>query len=125
MEAISMHEPVKNSLSALRRCWPALLGTMFSLIASLCAQAEVWHEEQGFRYRELTVPAQGHAGFVRLNPADLGITFTNLLTPEHDMNNQNLINESGVALGAVDADGWCDIFLCILDAPNKLYRNLC
>lgn len=97
---------------------------MFSLLSSFHVQAEAWHEEQGFRYRELAVPAQGHAGFTRLNPADLGITFTNLLTPEHDMNNQNLINGSGVALGDVDGDGWCDIFLCSLDGPNKLYRNL-
>jgi enediyne biosynthesis protein E4 len=29
-----------------------------------------------------------------------------------------------VALGDVDGDGWCDVYLCGLDNPNALYRNL-
>src|SRR5213078_3935216 len=31
---------------------------------------------------------------------------------------------SGVALGDVDGDGWCDIYFARLDGPNVLYRNL-
>ena len=30
----------------------------------------------------------------------------------------------GVALGDVDGDGWVDLYLCMLDQPNVLYRNL-
>ena len=32
--------------------------------------------------------------------------------------------EAGGAVCDVDGDGWCDIYLCGLDSPNALYRNL-
>lgn len=40
------------------------------------------------------------------------------------MTNANLMNGSGVALGDVDGDGWCDIYLCSLAGSNALYKNL-
>ena len=30
----------------------------------------------------------------------------------------------GVAAGDIDADGWCDLYLCGIDSPNRLFRNL-
>src|SRR5207248_3417667 len=38
--------------------------------------------------------------------------------------NQIRLNGSGVALGDVDRDGLCDIYLCRLEGANALYRNL-
>ena len=38
--------------------------------------------------------------------------------------NQIRQNGSGVALGDVDGDGLCDIYLCRLEGHNVLYRNL-
>src|SRR5439155_1765002 len=38
--------------------------------------------------------------------------------------NRILENGSGVALGDVDGDGWCDIYFCRTEGPNVLYRNL-
>jgi len=38
--------------------------------------------------------------------------------------NRNLASGSGVALADVDGDGRVDLFLCGLDSPNALYRNL-
>jgi hypothetical protein len=40
------------------------------------------------------------------------------------MTNQILPNGSGVAAGDIDGDGWCDLFFCGLNSPNRLYRNL-
>lgn len=63
-------------------------------------------------------------GFTSLDPALTGITFTNRLDEERSLTNQIFLNGSGVALGDVDGDGRCDIYLCGLDVPNALYRNL-
>jgi hypothetical protein len=51
------------------------------------------------------------------------VTFTNLLSDASAARNQILLNGSGVALGDVDGDGWCDLFFCGLDNANALYRN--
>ncbi|MDP6794208.1 MAG: FG-GAP-like repeat-containing protein [Verrucomicrobiota bacterium] len=39
------------------------------------------------------------------------------------MQNQVYLNGSGVALGDVNGDGRCDIYMCGLDSPNHLYLN--
>ena len=59
-----------------------------------------------------------------MNSDRTGILFTNVLDRERSLTNQIYLNGSGVALGDVDADGWCDIYLCGLDHANVLYRNL-
>ena len=56
-------------------------------------------------------------------PNVTGITFTNRLAQERHLTNQILLNGSGVAAGDVDGDGWCDLYFCALDGPNKLFRN--
>jgi len=52
-----------------------------------------------------------------------GIRFSNQLDVEKSLQNQVYLNGSGVALGDVDGDGRCDIYLCGLDNPNHLYLN--
>lgn len=66
----------------------------------------------------------GHTGFVSLPPAATGISFTNRLPIERSLTNHILLNGSGVALGDVDGDGRCDIFLAGLGGGSALYRNL-
>jgi hypothetical protein len=53
-----------------------------------------------------------------------GIYFTNRLSDASAAENRILENGSGVALGDVDGDGWCDIYFCRLEGDNALYRNL-
>ncbi|MDW8310949.1 MAG: VCBS repeat-containing protein, partial [Verrucomicrobiales bacterium] len=83
-----------------------------------------WQEAPGHRWAALAVPAQGRTGFLRLRAATTGISFTNSLADARSLTNRNLLSGSGVALGDVDGDGWCDVYLCGLDADNKLFRNL-
>jgi hypothetical protein len=52
------------------------------------------------------------------------LVFSNHLSDASAAKNRILENGSGVALGDVDGDGWCDIYLCRLEGPNVLYRNL-
>jgi hypothetical protein len=84
----------------------------------------VWHEENGYRWAELAVPRSGHDGFEMLPPSETGVTFQNSITEAEEMENENLFNGSGVALGDVDGDGLTDIYFASLDGPNALYRNM-
>ncbi len=60
----------------------------------------------------------------RLNPAESGVGFTNVLSREFASANQIRMNGSGVALGDVDGDGRCDLFLCGVQSTARLFRNL-
>ena len=76
------------------------------------------------RITPLPRPAAQAPGFTRLPAASLGIDFTNRLSEARAVTNRNLASGSGVALADVDGDGRVDVFLCGLDSPNALYRNL-
>jgi hypothetical protein len=52
------------------------------------------------------------------------VHFSNQLSDQNAANNQILLNGSGVAIGDVDGDALPDIYLCGLDGPNALFRNL-
>jgi hypothetical protein len=113
---------------------PGAAGTGF-VAASLAAAFEVtslaaessaadWEASAGFRRLPLAVPAMGQTGFTTLPGSTTGIRFTNHLSPARYLENVNLLNGSGVALGDYDGDGRCDVYLCRLEGPNALYRNL-
>jgi len=63
-------------------------------------------------------------GFRVVPPAASGLRFTNHLSDRQIALNRLLEDGSGVALGDVDGDGWCDVYLCSLAGANRLYRNL-
>ena len=99
------------------------------LIVLLCLFAHVtqaldWQSFDGGRKAKLPVPSQGKTGFTLMPAQGTGIRFTNSLPIERGMTNLNLMNGSGVALGDIDGDGLCDIYLCDLAGNNKLYKNL-
>ena len=64
------------------------------------------------------------AGFNEVPPWRSAIRFENKLNDDRSLQNQILLNGSGVALGDVTGDGLPDIYLCGLDTSNRLYRNL-
>src|SRR5688500_15644459 len=84
----------------------------------------VWQEGPGYRFRTLSLPGAGADGFARLAPEVTGIFFTNYLSDRSIATNRILENGSGVALGDIDGDSWCDIYFCRLEGPDALYRNL-
>jgi hypothetical protein len=93
-----------------------------SLLVAASAVAE--GQTVGYRCIPLRVPAQGHAGFTLMDPRETGIEFTNTLSDQNAANNQIRLNGSGVALGDVDGDGLCDIFVCSLEGHVALFKNL-
>lgn len=97
----------------------------WSLLLLGLAQAQdlKWEGGQGYRCAPLSVPAGGTPGFILMRQDQTGVTFTNQLSQERSLTNQIYLNGSGVALGDVDGDGWCDVYFAGLDNANVLYRN--
>ncbi len=93
-------------------------------ISQGCNKNELdWHTAPGFRWAALSVPAKGCTGFKQLSPVQTGIRFENSLTEDQIIANDILLNGSGVAVGDIDGDGWCDLYFCGLNGNNVLYRN--
>lgn len=82
-----------------------------------------WHQEAGFRWRDLEVP-RGEAGFTTLAGSRTGIAFQNSVNDSLLLGNRVLGQGAGVALGDVDGDGLTDVFLAKTDGCSALYRNL-
>ncbi|MDB4889108.1 MAG: ASPIC/UnbV domain protein [Gemmatimonadetes bacterium] len=82
-----------------------------------------WHQEAGYRWRELDIVSGGHAGFERLSSRATGITHSNDVDDEHAMANRNLLIGAGAALGDIDGDGRPDVFLASVEKPGALYHN--
>ena len=95
---------------------------MAALLLPVFGQVGEWKQAKGYRSRPLTVAGK-QDGFTLLHPADTGMAFTNVLSLEEAAGNEILLNGSGVALGDVDNDGLCDIYLCRLSGASALYRN--
>ena len=82
-----------------------------------------WTRGQGFRSAAAAPASDGRAGFVRLAASQTGLDFTNRLMLSRYVTNQIYLNGAGVALGDVNGDGWCDIYLCGIDSRCELYLN--
>src|SRR5690349_2096640 len=100
-----------------------VLSAEIALVAQAVGAAG-WQSSEGYRSRALTVPAGGRTYPQRLAPAATGVTFTNSVSEQRELENTLRAEGSGVAAGDVDGDGWCDLFFCGLERPSALYRNL-
>ncbi|MGQ0703540.1 MAG: FG-GAP repeat domain-containing protein, partial [Gemmatimonadales bacterium] len=85
--------------------------------------APEWHQEQGYRWRELAVPRGGRPGFTQLSSDRTGIEFANFVSDSALLRNQLLADGGGVALGDVNGDGLADLYFCRTEGPNALYIN--
>ncbi len=88
------------------------------------APTQPWQSFPGGRWMT-AAPADSkpRTGFTLQAAGSTGIQFTNHLAEASAANNRILENGSGVALGDVDGDGWCDVYFCRLEGDNVLYRN--
>ncbi|MCX6902986.1 MAG: VCBS repeat-containing protein, partial [Verrucomicrobia bacterium] len=88
------------------------------------APALSWEQHEGYRVARLHVPATGRTGFTLLTPEQTGVFFTNQLSYQRSLTNQNLLNGAGVCAGDFEGDGWPDLYFCNLEGANGLFRNL-
>ena len=110
--------------SVIQRCQMAIGLIVLVAWADLDAATLDWRQYEGHRRAALAISADGRVGFSELPASVTGVHFTNQLSDERSLTNQIFLNGSGVAVGDVDGDGYCDLYFCGLDSPNALYRNL-
>ncbi len=106
---------------AARWVWSAL--TIATIGCQEKKTVPAWHQEAGYRWRELDVPP-GDAGFTSLRGEATGIQFENTVSDSALLGNRLLGQGAGVALGDVDSDGLVDVFLARTEGCSALYRNL-
>jgi hypothetical protein len=106
------------------RFFGLLLVFVFAMVSPGAAEPAKWQEGPGYRYIQLPAFNATNAGFSSMTTTETGIHFTNTLSEKSVAQNRVTENGSGVALGDVDGDGWCDIYFCGLENHNILYRNL-
>ncbi|HKQ40276.1 MAG TPA: VCBS repeat-containing protein, partial [Verrucomicrobiae bacterium] len=91
--------------------------TLLGFLAILLGYQSV---AEGVKTTPIRHPGDGNPGFSLVPSA---IAFTNVLSAERGLTNQIYMSGAGVALGDVDGDGWCDVYVCGIDLPNRLFRN--
>ena len=111
----------------MSRRWPWLVLVLGSLSGG-CREATApippWHEEAGYRWRDLVVRPNGRPGFEAVPASRTEIRFTNSVTLDSALWNRHLAQGGGVAIGDVDGDGLPDIYVTSNQGANALYRNL-
>ena len=64
--------------------------------------------------------------FIKLEPADTHINFTNTIYEDDSINIfdfANIYNGGGIGVGDFNNDGWQDVYFTGNMVPNKLYLN--
>ena len=86
-------------------------------------QGEYLSDAPNVQAKKLVFRATGRPGFAQLDVYRIGLVPLADFTPPQSEPEKDTGN-SGLATGDVDGDGWVDLFVCGMDAPNVLYRNL-
>src|SRR5687768_7064421 len=101
----------------------ARISAVLLTCASLSVSAADWQSFNGGRWRPLT-PEGGATGFCLLDPASIGLLFTNELSESRAATNRTLYNGSGVATGDIDGDGRIDLVFAGIENRLEVFRNL-
>jgi hypothetical protein len=102
--------------------WSARVLVIAGVTACSSAPEPAWHQEAGYRWRDLVVP-DGKQGFTEMQGWRSGIRFKNTVSESALVANRILGQGAGVAMGDVDGDGRTDLFLAHTDGCSALYRN--
>jgi hypothetical protein len=94
-----------------------------TLTACVDQPPAAWHDEGGYRWRELRVHGK-QPGFTRIESSESGIAFENHVSDSSLVRNRYLGHGAGVAIGDVDGDGLPDVFFARTEGCSALYRNL-
>jgi hypothetical protein len=96
-----------------------------AVVATACGEKPmpIWHQETGYRWRDLDVSSVGAPGFTPMKSGRTRITFQNDVSDSTLVGNRVLGQGAGVCLGDVDGDGRPDVFLARTEGSNALYRN--
>jgi len=78
---------------------------------------------RGKAVKKLVVVADGKVGFQKMSAEEVGLVPNTKFVRPKDRPISAMGN-SGLAAGDIDGDGRPDLFVCGMDAPNVLYRNL-
>ena len=110
----------------LTSAMPMFAKSLFVALLLFCSNvylsaAHIWHQESGYQWAPIQTSSNEAPGFTLQNGESTGIHFVNHLDADKGLKNQILLNGSGVAAGDVNGDGWCDLYFCGLDTPNKLF----
>ena len=123
-EEARVTRPAACIIDRVVSCTTLFISLFFAATLSLDAASLHGQTNGAGRTIQLIVPTAGKSGFTAMPSTATGIVFSNQLPQWRHLTNQVLMNGGGVALGDVDADGWCDVFLCNLTGASALYRNL-
>ena len=107
--------------------WCHLLMVLLYLLSEIpqvsAQHAFKWTSLPGGRVAELASADNANPGFELIEGDQLGIDFITELADPIFRLNHNLANGAGVALGDVNDDGFCDVFLASLTGTCRLYLN--
>jgi hypothetical protein len=108
-----------------RPAFEVILPLGLTLVVAACTPVPdtTWHQENGYRWRELAVSGRGAPGFTSLDSSRTGIRFANTVNESLMVQNRILVQGAGACLGDVDGDGLPDVFLARTEGPSALYRN--
>jgi hypothetical protein len=101
-----------------------LLAAFFCAVRAATSASLEWHAAKGCLWAAVEVKPSRKIGFTRLGAEVHNIHFSNDVSEEESFTRIVIGGGSGVALGDVDNDGLCDIFMASLKPPCRLFKNL-